>query len=108
MIEVCCAFRKDKVIVTLCVPLRISPAGPAPCQSLLELYLDCLPWRGLCLDSATYLVYHEEGNKIAEGFNDQLPELEGHEGGNRSKIFLNVSRGVVVTLGSEADPVFLL
>lgn len=60
------------------------------------------------MDSPTYLVYHEEGNEILEGFNDQLPELEGHEGGNGSKIFLNVSRGVVVTLGSKADPVFLL
>lgn len=60
------------------------------------------------LDSPTYLVYHEEGNEILEGFNDQLPELEGHEGSNGSKIFLNVSRGVVVALGSKADPVFLL
>lgn len=55
-----------------------------------------------------YLMYHEEGNEILEGFNDQLPELEGHEGGNGSKIFLNVPRGVIVTLGSEADPVFFL
>lgn len=60
------------------------------------------------MDSPPYLVYHEERDQVLQGLNDQLPQLKWHEGGNRSKVLLDASRGVVVTLGSEVDPVFLL
>jgi hypothetical protein len=52
-------------------------------------------------------VYHEEGNEVLKRVNDQLPELEGHERCNGSKIFFNVTRGVIVTLGSKMDPLLL-
>lgn len=58
--------------------------------------------------SPTYLVYHEKGDQVLERLNDQVPQLEWHEGSNRSKIFLNVMRGVIVTFGSKMDPVLLL
>lgn len=57
---------------------------------------------------ATYLVYHEKGNKVLEGLNYQLPELKCHEGWNSGKILLNVTGRVTVALGSKMDPLFLL
>lgn len=60
------------------------------------------------MDSPTNLMYHEERNEVPEGLNDQISELQGHEGSNRSEVFLNVPRGVIVILGSEVNPVLLL
>lgn len=65
------------------------------------------PSKGLLLPS-TYLVYHEKGNEVLERLNDQLSELEGHEGCDGGKVFLDAPRGVEVALGSEVDPVLLL
>lgn len=65
------------------------------------------PLRRASLWFPTYLVYHEKGNKILKRLHDQLSELEWHEWCNRSKIFLNVTRGVIVAFGSKMDPLLL-
>lgn len=67
-----------------------------------------LPLKRAYCWSPTYLVYHEKGDEVLKRLNDQVPQLEWHEGTNRSKIFLNVMRGVIVTLGSKMDPLLLL